>query len=425
MADAQDENENESVAEEDNLTVVDPDDIFAIAPALMDSAVINYHTVSGSKLYRAAIQKLAEPFNVTSAGLKPFLRDIGDRARYNGWGDILAVPKDLDDPDIAGRDTTDLLTQYGCISIKQVRDHALSYYLTKSRAVEDSNQMYVCIMDTLTKEGRAKVVLHEKEYTFGNGDYVSGPVLLKVVIMESYIDTNATTRHIRQHLSQLHEYILTVDSDIEIFNLYVNGLINSLAARGQSTQDLLANLVKGYKTATDDVFVKYIEKKEEDNNHGHDIQSMRLMELARNKYKTMVEENKWKAPSEDSTKIIALQAQVKLLGNKFKAGPGPKYPSNKGPKDDKFTPKKKKGDKPPKAPWMLVAPTEGQPLKKLKDGKDWIWCPTHKSWGRHTLEKCNGLGIHNGPDAKGSEKNNALKLTQALAAVITEEDESD
>jgi hypothetical protein len=29
MADAQDENENESVAEDDNLTVIDPDDIFA------------------------------------------------------------------------------------------------------------------------------------------------------------------------------------------------------------------------------------------------------------------------------------------------------------------------------------------------------------------------------------------------------------
>jgi hypothetical protein len=72
---------------------------------------------------------------------------------------------------------------------------------------------------------------------------------------------------------------------------------------------------------------------------------------------------------------------------------------------------------------MLVAP-EGQPLKKMKDGKDWIWCPPHNSWGRHTLEKCNGLlGIHNGPDAKGSEKNKALKLTKALAAVITEEDE--
>jgi hypothetical protein len=379
MADVQDENENESVAEDDNLSVVDPDDIFAIAPALTDSAVIDYRTVSGSKLYRAATQKLAEPFNVTASDLKPFLTDFGDRARFSGWRDVLAIPKDLDDPDIAGRDSTNLLTQhYGCITLKQVRDHALSYYLTKLRAVQDSNQMYVCIMNTLTKEGRAKVVLHEKEYTFGNGDYVSGPVLLKVVIMESCINTNTTTRHICQHLSQLHEYILTIDSDIEIFNLYVNGLVNSLAARrGQSTQDLLANLFKGYKAATDDVFVKYIEKKEEDYDDGHDIQPMRPMELARNKYKTMVKENKkWKAPSEDSTKIIALQAQVKLLGNKFKAGPGPKYPSNKGPKDDTFTPKKKKGDKPPKAPWMLVAP-EGQPLKKMKDGKDWIWCPPH------------------------------------------------
>jgi hypothetical protein len=50
----------------------------------------------------------------------------------------------------------------------------------------------------------------------------------------------------------------------------------------------LANLFKGYKAATDDVFVKYIEKKEEDYDGGHGIQPMRLMELMeRNKYKTM------------------------------------------------------------------------------------------------------------------------------------------
>jgi hypothetical protein len=72
MADAQDENENESVAEDDNLTVVNPEDIFAIAPALTDSAVIDYRTVSGSKLYRAATQKLAEPFKLNpSSWLNP------------------------------------------------------------------------------------------------------------------------------------------------------------------------------------------------------------------------------------------------------------------------------------------------------------------------------------------------------------------
>jgi hypothetical protein len=173
MADVQDE--NESVVEDDNLSVVDLDDIFAIAPALADSAVIGYRTVSGSKLYRAATQKLAEPFNVTAAELKQFLHGIGDRARFSGWRDVLAIAKDLDDPDIKGSETVNLLTHYGCITLKPVRDHALWYYLTKSRAVQASIQMYVCTMNTLTEEGRAEVVLHEKEYTFGNGDYVSGP----------------------------------------------------------------------------------------------------------------------------------------------------------------------------------------------------------------------------------------------------------
>jgi hypothetical protein len=73
MADVEDENENKSVAEDDNLSVVDPDDIFAIAQAVTDSAVIDYRTVSGSKLYRAATHKLAEPFNVSASDLKPLV----------------------------------------------------------------------------------------------------------------------------------------------------------------------------------------------------------------------------------------------------------------------------------------------------------------------------------------------------------------
>jgi len=69
MADDQD-NEgvaNEEVAQAENVEVDPPDDdedIFAIAPALTGSQVIDYRTVSGSKLYRAATQKLTEPFGV-------------------------------------------------------------------------------------------------------------------------------------------------------------------------------------------------------------------------------------------------------------------------------------------------------------------------------------------------------------------------
>jgi hypothetical protein len=94
MADNDDDNDG---TVDDNLTV-EPDDIFAITPALTDAEVIDDRRVSGSKLYRAATQKLPDPFNVTAAGdLKTFMNKFGNRARFSGWRDILEIPKNLND----------------------------------------------------------------------------------------------------------------------------------------------------------------------------------------------------------------------------------------------------------------------------------------------------------------------------------------
>jgi hypothetical protein len=46
-----------------------------------------------------------------------------------------------------------------------------------------------------------------------------------------------------------------------IFVSSVKGLILSLKARGQRTENLLANLFKGYLARSDKVFVKYIASK--------------------------------------------------------------------------------------------------------------------------------------------------------------------
>jgi len=50
--------------------------------------------------------------------------------------------------------------------------------------------------------------------------------------------------HIRAKLSALDSYILTIGCDISKFNAYVKDLIDSLTARGETTQDLLANLLE-------------------------------------------------------------------------------------------------------------------------------------------------------------------------------------
>jgi len=44
---------------------------------------------------------------------------------------------------------------------------------------------------------------------------------------------------------------LTIGCDITKFNAYIKDLIDSLTARGGTTNDLLANLFKAYKAISD------------------------------------------------------------------------------------------------------------------------------------------------------------------------------
>ena len=164
-------------------------------------------------------------------------------------------------PDIAIPATTyNLLTEYGRLNNEQVTAQVTTYNQGQTRNAQSSFAMYLCVMNSLTTEARAKVMLKEDEFTV-NG-IRSGPNLIKTIVKQSYLDSNATTKFIRNALSNLDEYMIQVDSDVEKFNAYVNDLVDSLTARGETTQDLLSNLFKGYAVASDETFVKYMELKE-------------------------------------------------------------------------------------------------------------------------------------------------------------------
>ena len=139
----------------------------------------------------------------------------------------------------------------------------------------------------------------------------SGMVLLKVLICESHLDMNATTTLICTKLSNLNEHIVTINSNITKFNAYVKNLVKALAARGEKTTNLLTNLFKGYLAVTDETFTKYIVHKQEAYKEGTSkFEPDKLMELANNRYKSLVEADKWNAPSEMEEKLIALETQL-------------------------------------------------------------------------------------------------------------------
>lgn len=391
---------------------------FALSPALANREVIDYSEPSGAKLFKTATEKLASQFDCTPENLPLFLAQLRDRANVYDWNTILLIPK-------GGviEDTKDLIESYGELSYTDVKDHAMTYVHTETRMAQDSLMLYLCVMSSLTEQAQKKVRNRGASFPFTLADKSVGSLLLKVVVMVSHIDTRATVTAVRTKLSNLDKAMRDKESDVEKFNEYVVELSDQLQARGEATQDLLVNLLKGYKACKDAEFVEYIKKKEDLYEEGGDVTHEQLMDWALNKYRTRKENGQWCQKTTEEETIIALQAQVKtLMAHKNKAS------VDKDKKDAKK--KAKKGDKKKKKDppaWMKVAPKDGEPKSKTVDDKTFYWCENHDAWVRHKPSECQGINFRGGGAKKDQDKkaganvNKKMKLNKALASV--EEDD--
>jgi hypothetical protein len=257
---------------------------FALNPAAAINGVIDYSTIEGRKLYGYATKKLDEElFDCNADGLYQFLQSLGNRASEYGWDNdaegIINIPEN--DIDVDAEEFS-LIEEYGQLTMDRIREYDTTYIDTEGRQAQNSYMLYQCLMGSISKEGKKKILIWKDDYTID--EHKSGNLLLKVIIRESHIDTNATTSNIRTKLSSLDTYIHTIGQDITKFNGYVKLLIDSLQARGETTQDLLTNLFKGYAVCSDKEFVSYIKRKHETYEEGTDIEPDNLMKLADTKY---------------------------------------------------------------------------------------------------------------------------------------------
>ena len=158
---------------------------FALSQALANIGVLDYNTSEGSNIYKQAVKPLKGEFDCNPGGLNVLLAQLRDRAIAYGWTRILTIPPDLNAPNT----TIDIIDGYGQLTLAQVCTHAATYVNQESRHAQDSSQMYLCLMSTLTSKGKNQVMLRQCDYTIG--DQASGTCLLKVIIQESYVDSNA------------------------------------------------------------------------------------------------------------------------------------------------------------------------------------------------------------------------------------------
>ena len=304
---------------------------FALAPALAIEGALDYTRTEHAKVFRAAIKQVSdELFNCDADGLYQFLKDVQDRADEMGWSStILNIVIDADEPT---EREENLIDNYGTLTLEQVVVSELQYIEEEGREAQDTYMLYKFLMASLTNEAKKKVSIWSSQYRIGENKMCSGVALLKVIIRESHLDTNATTNQIRTKLSSLDQYILTIDSDIGRFNQYVKLLVQSLTARNQTTSDLLINLFKGYSAVSDEAFRTWLARKQDSHEEGEEISPDELMLAAKSKYDLMIEKGTWNAPSAEE-KIVALEAKlestVKNLNKKVSFGLGKQKSSDK------------------------------------------------------------------------------------------------
>src|SRR5210317_1327767 len=317
---------------------------FALTPGQANQGILNWTTVQGRDIYKLATAGLYpndDPkYDGTADNLSTFMSYVKERSIDFGWSDeegILSIV--LNPVAVAGgaeADCSNLLDNYGQITMDQVRAHVQVYVQTPTRLAQDSNMLYKALVNSLDKEAYNKVRMKSSEYTVEG--YLSGELLLRTIIREAHTDTNATLKMIFVKIRLLPEYLTKFKGDISKFNLYVEGLIKSLEKQGATSTELLGTLFTSYQESIQDqVFVRYIETIENNHDSGQEITTRDLMNRAFTKYQTRVDSGKWNAPTPEQEQILALKAELKQLKTK----PKPTKEKSKRKKQDKRMPREK------------------------------------------------------------------------------------
>jgi hypothetical protein len=408
---------------------------FTLAPALANTAAafLDLTSSAGTKHFKGAVESLtATPFDFKDpSDLQVFLDLVLKKSQVYGWNNMLTIP--VTNPVTQAVTTNNLLDEYGVIPLESVTTHVTTYYDTHTKQAQDSFMSCQCLLASLAIDFLKIITAESPQYHLpaivaADGPIPCGPLLLKVIISKAHVDSRATVRVIRTALTNLDDMMMELDSNVQAFNMYVHAQVKSLSARGETSNDLLNNLFKGYKVAADSEFQEFIKRKENEYEEGKDVGVNNLMADAVSKFEARVLTKEWAAPTKEQSQILALTAQVDQLSKAKSKSKQSASSVAVTPGKEKTTPKRGKN---PEWAWKDVMPKDGEPKTKDFKGKHYhVACKFHPDrWVCHTSEQCSknpsnaGSASSSTPDTdQGVKKASARRLKAAkLAAALLEE----
>ena len=217
--------------------------------------------------------------------------------------------------------------------------------------------------------------------------------------------------HLRTWLISLPKTIVTLNSDIALFNSMVQEISRELAARGQASTDMLVYLFLAYLEAEDKDFVDFIKHLKMRYDDGMEmLTAPSLMDHALNRYRQSVQAGTWKAKTPEQEQLIMLMAQLKDANAKISdLQSKPSMSSGSGANG---------GTRGRYPPWRYTR--QGSETTKVVNGKTYYWCTGHPKpmWVVHKPTECKGKKNQSSVENREpSGSSTSLQVSRALAAI--------
>jgi hypothetical protein len=338
--------------------------------------------------------------------LLTWLVQVQDKATMFTWTSILTIKGKL------------LTQHFKEITMEEVRAHVQVYQDRGSREAQNAEMVIQCLKASISKPVYNKVYLQMDKYIIYRKNTFKpiqdGVCFLKTIIDNYHSNTRSSTKLIRRQLATLNYYMKNIaKGDVMKLCEHTRELMYELIAAGETTNDLLANLIEALKEAPDNNSQRWLSNQV-------DFWSMRkldwkqdgsdLMEEAEIYYQEAInthrcgkkayrhdvqyafkatnseteneeeKENPQANSYEEMIKALTAQLQEKTVAYTARwSGPS----SNSQQDMDK------------KYAWKRVPPKSGEPSTKrmYSDGKHktYHWCPHHNEWTIHTPAECKRL----------------------------------
>ena len=161
-------------------------------------------------------------------------------------------------------ETQSLILQYALITTKNVTISKTASMGTETRESKNSYQIYQCLYASLTRTTNSFLYLKSEDYmievTDGSTRIMTprGPLFLKLIINKVKMANTATAVALRQQVIHLHATIDNLKYKISNCVAHVRRIVTDLAAREETTVDLVDHLITAFLTVPDASFVGHI-----------------------------------------------------------------------------------------------------------------------------------------------------------------------